>query len=105
LTPGKVMTPLGECATQTVAESIGLVPILRAALGMSTAILPLVPTAQVWHLGLYRDHEPRQPITYYHKLTGRPSIDRCFVLDPMLATGGSACAAVTLLKEWGMKHI
>jgi uracil phosphoribosyltransferase len=105
LMPGKVMTPLAECPTQSLAESIGLAPILRAALGMSEAILPLVPNAQVWHLGLYRDHATRQPITYYHKLSGQPSIDRCFVLDPMLATGGSACAAVSLLKEWGVKHI
>ena len=100
-----VMTPMAECPVQSVAESIGLVPILRAGLGMSEAILPVVPDAQVWHLGLYRDHETMRPVTYYHKLTGQPNLDRCYVLDPMLATGGSACAAVTMLKEWGLKRI
>jgi uracil phosphoribosyltransferase len=105
LSTATVMTPLAECPAQRLAESIGLVPILRAGLGMSEAILPVVPSAQVWHLGLYRDHETMQPVTYYHKLTGRPNLDRCFVLDPMLATGGSACAAVTLLKEWGLQRI
>jgi uracil phosphoribosyltransferase len=100
-----IMTPLAECQAQSVTETIGLVPILRAGLGMSEAILPVVPDAQVWHLGLYRDHETLRPITYYSKLTGRPNLDRCYVLDPMLATGGSACAAVTLLKEWGLKRI
>ena len=105
LSSGTVMTPLAECPAQSLAESIGLVPILRAGLGMSEAILPLIPHAQVWHLGLYRDHKTLQPITYYHKLSGQPRLDRCFVLDPMLATGGSACAAITLLKEWGIKRL
>ncbi len=100
-----VRTPLAECAGQRLAESIGLVPILRAGLGMVEAILETVPEAQVWHLGLYRDEKTLKPITYYNKLSGDARLDVCFVLDPMLATGGSAVAAVSFLKEWGLRRI
>lgn len=100
-----VATPLAPCRSRKLAETVGLVPILRAGLGMSEAILDMIPSAQVWHLGLYRDHETCKPVTYYNKLSGHPAIDRCFVLDPMLATGGSAIAAIDLLKQWGIKHI
>jgi uracil phosphoribosyltransferase len=72
---------------------------------MAEAVLELVPTAQVWHLGLYRDHRTLQPVTYYNKLPPEPTIERAFVLDPMLATGGSAVAAVDVLKKWGLKRI
>jgi uracil phosphoribosyltransferase len=104
LTEVRVQTPLAECPGQKIAETIGLVPILRAGLGMAEAILELVPEAQVWHLGLYRDHQTLQPVTYYNKLSPEPRLDRCFVVDPMLATGGSA-AAVDILKQWGVKRI
>jgi uracil phosphoribosyltransferase len=100
-----VRTPLAECAGQRLAESIGLVPILRAGLGMVEAILETVPEAQVWHLGLYRDEKTLKPITYYNKLSGDARLDVCFVLDPMLATGGSAVAAVSFLKEWGLRRL
>src|SRR5438270_13505015 len=100
-----VRTPLAECAGQRLAESIGLVPILRAGLGMAEAILDTVPEAQVWHLGLYRDHKTLKPITYYNKLSGEARLDVCYVLDPMLATGGSAVAAVSFLKEWGIRRL
>lgn len=100
-----IHTPLAECVTQRLAETIGLVPILRAGLGMAEAILELVPEAQVWHLGLYRDHKTLQPITYYNKLAGQANIDVCFVVDPMLATGGSAGAALGILKQWGLKRV
>jgi uracil phosphoribosyltransferase len=105
LAAGNVMTPLAECPAVSLAESVGLVPILRAGLGMSEAILTLMPTAQVWHLGLYRDHKTLKPVTYYNKLAGQPALDRCFVLDPMLATGGSAIAAIDLLKAWGLRRL
>jgi uracil phosphoribosyltransferase len=105
LAPIAVRTPLAECAGQRLVESIGLVPILRAGLGMAEAILELVPAAQVWHLGLYRDHETLKPVTYYSKLSPKPDIDVCFVLDPMLATGGSALATLDLLKRWGLRRI
>ena len=101
----KVRTPLAECSGQRLAEIIGLVPILRAGLGMAEAILETVPEAQVWHIGLYRDHKTLKPITYYNKLSGDARLDVCFVLDPMLATGGSAVAAVTFLKEWGVRRL
>lgn len=100
-----VPTPLGAYPGQRVAERVGLLPILRAGLGMAEAVLDLMPTAQVWHLGLYRDHETLKPVTYYNKLPPEPTIERAFVLDPMLATGGSAVAAVDVLKKWGLKRI
>src|SRR5271166_2769254 len=100
-----VQTPLAECAGHRLVEVLGLVPILRAGLGMAEAILDLVPTAQVWHLGLYRDHETLKPVTYYSKLSPQPNLDVCFVLDPMLATGGSAVATLDILRRWGPRRI
>jgi len=105
LTPTTVKTPLDDYAGEMVNERIGLLPILRAGLGMVEAALDLIPNAQVWHLGLYRDHETLRPVTYYNKLPAEPTIDRAIVLDPMLASGGSAVAAVEILKNWGMKRI
>lgn len=103
--PLKVQTPLAECEGHALAPSIGLVPILRAGLGMAEAILDLLPTAHVWHLGLYRDHQTLQPVTYYNKLPAEAKIDLAIVLDPMLATGGSAISAVGSLKRWGARKI
>ena len=103
--PWTVPTPLADCAAHKLAEAVGLVPILRAGLGMAEAILELVPHAQVWHLGLYRDHQTLKPVTYYNKLPPEPDPDLCFVVDPMLATGGSAVAAVDIVKNWGLKRI
>ena len=103
--PWTVPTPLADCAGQRLADTVGLVPILRAGLGMAEAILDLVPHAQVWHLGLYRDHQTLKPVTYYNKLPPEPDPDLCFVVDPMLATGGSAVAAVDIVKNWGLKRI
>ena len=100
-----VQTPLAQCAGQQIVEHIGLMPILRAGLGMAEAVLDMIPFAQVWHLGLYRDHQTLQPVTYYNKLPPQPSIHLAIVLDPMLATGGSALAAVDLLKRWGLGRI
>jgi uracil phosphoribosyltransferase len=100
-----VRTPLAECACQKIADRIGLMPILRAGLGMAEAILEMIPEARVWHLGLYRDHQTLQPVTYYNKLPPEPAIDLSLVVDPMLATGGSAVAAVDILKRWGARRI
>src|SRR5262249_10167312 len=105
LAPLTVQTPLAECPGHKIAERIGLVPILRAGLGMAEAILDIIPVARVWHLGLYRDHQTLQPVTYYNKLPPEPNIDLSLVLDPMLATGGSAVAAVNILKQWGARRI
>jgi uracil phosphoribosyltransferase len=98
-------TPLGDCTGERIAEHIGLTPILRAGLGMADAILELVPSACVWHLGLYRDHDTLRPVMYYNKLPPNLAIDLALVVDPMLATGGSAAAAVTILKEAGLRRI
>lgn len=104
LTPGTVRTPLAECPSQRIAEAVGLVPILRAGLGMAEAMLELLPSAQVWHLGLYRDHETARPVTYYSKLPAQPRIDLAVLVDPMLATGGSAVAAIDMLKTSGVRR-
>jgi uracil phosphoribosyltransferase len=103
--PLVVQTPLAECCGHQIARHIGLVPILRAGLGMTEAILDLMPSASVWHLGLYRDHETHQPVTYYNKLPPHSNVEQTFVLDPMLATGGSAVAAISILKKWGARDI
>lgn len=105
LAPLTVATPLGQCAGQQIVERIGLMPILRAGLGMAEAILDLIPNAQVWHLGLYRDHQTLQPVTYYVKLPPKPNIQLALVVDPMLATGGSLIATVDILKRWGLDRI
>jgi uracil phosphoribosyltransferase len=100
-----VQTPLAPCEGRRLGERLGLVPVLRAGLGMADAVLELVPEAKVWHLGLYRDHRTHQPITYYNKLPAQPDVDRAILLDPMLATGGSAVAAVDILKRWGVPRV
>ncbi|MFQ5594910.1 MAG: uracil phosphoribosyltransferase [Anaerolineae bacterium] len=98
-------TPLTSTVGQTVQEKIGLVPILRAGLGMVNGIWNLIPQAEVWHIGLYRDERTLQPVEYYNKLPVAPTVQLCLVLDPMLATGGSAVATVDILKEWGADRI
>jgi uracil phosphoribosyltransferase len=103
--PYTVRTPLADCTAQRLCQTIGLVPILRAGLGMADAIVEMVPQAQVWHVGLYRDHKTLKPITYYNKLSHHAHLDVCFVLDPMLATGGSAAAALDILKKWNVRHL
>ncbi|MFV9503339.1 MAG: uracil phosphoribosyltransferase [Oscillochloridaceae bacterium umkhey_bin13] len=105
LAPLTVQTPLAPCEGYEVAERVGVIPILRAGLGMSEAIIDILPTVHVWHLGLYRDHETLQPVTYYNKLPKEPDIDLSIIVDPMLATGGSAVAAVDILKNWGARRI
>ncbi len=105
LKPRVVDTPLQAYDGFEIGERIGLVPILRAGLGMVDAVHDLLPTARVWHLGLYRDHQTLEPVAYYNKLPNQPDIDLCLILDPMLATGGSATAAVEVLKTWGATKI
>ena len=99
--PREVRTPLETMEGHELGERIGLVPILRAGLGMVDAMLELMPTAQVWHLGLFRDERTLRPVEYYNKLPDSASVDLCLILDPMLATGGSATAAIEVLKRWG----
>lgn len=103
--PVKVTTPLTEANGAHVGATVGLVPILRAGLGMVDGILEFLPEARVFHLGLFRDEKTLRPVEYYSKLTGEKPVDIAFVLDPMLATGGSACVAASRLKSWGVKTI
>ncbi|GAA5529497.1 uracil phosphoribosyltransferase [Herpetosiphon gulosus] len=105
LAPYTIQTPLSTMQGHAIGARIGLIPILRAGLGMVEPVIDLLPTAHVWHLGLYRDHNTLEPVTYYNKLPAQPDIDVCLILDPMLATGGSAVAAVDILKVWGAAKI
>jgi uracil phosphoribosyltransferase len=103
--PRTITTPMEEMEAHELGERIGLIPILRAGLGMVDAMLELMPTAQVWHLGLFRDERTLRPVEYYNKLPDSASVDLCLILDPMLATGGSATAAIDVLKRWGAVRI
>lgn len=100
-----VTTPLAQMRGAELKEVVGLVPILRAGLGMVEGIWEMMPSAEVWHIGLYRDHKTLEPIQYYNRLPVAPTVDVCLILDPMLATGGSACATAQILKDWGAKKI
>lgn len=100
-----VRTPLCETTGRRLTQRIGLVPILRAGLGLVDPVLQLIPVAEVWHLGLYRDERTAKPVEYYSKLPpGRP-VDVAIILDPMLATGGSASLAAETLKRWGVHQV
>ena len=103
--PITVDTPLGKAPGFELEEKIGLIPILRAGLGMVEGIWELMPSAEVWHIGIYRDEKTLKPVQYYNKLPTEPRVAVCLVLDPMLATGGSAVATVDILKNWGVKRI
>jgi uracil phosphoribosyltransferase len=100
-----VQTPLAEAKGYALRENIGLVPILRAGLGMVEGIWEMMPGAQVWHIGLFRDERTLKPVEYYNKLPVSPTVQVCLILDPMLATGGSAVATVDILKRWGAERI
>jgi uracil phosphoribosyltransferase len=104
-TPIEIETPLTKMTAQQLKEKIGLVPILRAGLGMVEGIWELMPSAEVWHIGLYRDEHTLKPVEYYNKLPVDPRVSVCLILDPMLATGGSATATADILKRWGVKKI
>ncbi len=103
--PLEVETPLAKTIGAELEEKIGLIPILRAGLGMVEGIWELMPSAEVWHIGLYRDERTLQPVQYYNKLPVGATVQVCLILDPMLATGGSAVATVDILKHWGAKRI
>ena len=102
----KVETPIETCMTPMIAgRKLAVVPILRAGLGMVSGILALVPSAKVGHIGLYRDHQTLQPVEYYHKLPQDIESREVIVLDPMLATGGSAVDAIDIIKRSHPKSI
>ena len=103
--PTPVETPLERIEGSSLQHKIGLIPILRAGLGMVEGVWELMPSAEVWHIGLFRDEETLKPVEYYNKLPIEPTVSVCLILDPMLATGGSAITTVDILKEWGVEKI
>jgi uracil phosphoribosyltransferase len=105
LSPRTVTTPMGEAPGVKADETIGLVPVLRAGLGMLEGVMQLLPNVQVWHIGLYRDEHTLRPVEYYNRLPTAPTVQVCLILDPMLATGGSAVATVDILKRWGVQRV
>jgi uracil phosphoribosyltransferase len=98
-------TPIGATTGKKITDNIGLIPVLRAGLGMVDGALEMLPSAEVWHIGLYRDERTLRPVEYYNKLPSSATVQVCLVLDPMLATGGSAAATVDILKRWGAQRI
>lgn len=105
LSPRTVMTPMGEAEGVKAAERIGIVPVLRAGLGMLDGVLQLLPSVQVWHIGLYRDEHTLRPVQYYNRLPEEAELDIAIILDPMLATGGSAVATIDILKKAGISRV
>ena len=105
LQPVEIETPVAKTTTYELAKEIVLVPILRAGLGMVDGMLAMIPAAKVGHIGLYRDPETLEPVEYYCKLPDDCANREVFVVDPMLATGGSSAAAIQMLKDKGVKNI
>jgi len=103
--PLTVQTPMGVAQCRHLSGKVGLVPVLRAGLGMVEGAWQMLPGAEVWHIGLSRDERTLQPVEYYSRLPVSPTVDVCLVLDPMLATGGSAVATVDILKRWGAQRV
>ncbi len=105
LEPIAIETPMGVAPCQQLTEEIGLVPVLRAGLGMVEGIWEMTPGAEVWHIGLFRDERTLRPVQYYNKLPVAPTVQVCLILDPMLATGGTAVATADILKKWGAQRV
>jgi uracil phosphoribosyltransferase len=105
LAPWEIITPMEHMIGARIAPRVAFVPILRAGVGMVEAAIDAVPGAIVYHLGMYRDEATHKPVHYYNKLPATVNVDLVYVLDPMLATGGSASDAITALKEWGAPEI
>ena len=103
--PVNIETPMGKCVGQELDTEVVLVPILRAGLGMVNGIQNLIPTAKVGHIGLYRNEETLEPVLYYAKFPKNMEESVVLILDPMLATGGSAKAAIDIVKQHGAKEI
>ncbi len=106
LTDVEIETPIARATVKELSgRKLAVIPILRAGLGMVDGVLTMIPAAKVGHIGLYRDPETLKPVEYYCKLPEDCGEREVFVVDPMLATGGSASAAITMLKEHGCRHI
>ncbi len=105
VSPIDVETPLTTTQGHHIKDTIGLIPILRSGLGMVEGIWEMIPSAEVWHIGLFRDEHTLRPVAYYNRLPIHPTVSICLILDPMLATGGSAVKTVDILKKWGATRI
>lgn len=104
-TDNPIETPLQKMIGKQLLHRIGLIPILRAGVAMVDPMLDLIPGSEVWHLGFYRDEETAMPVQYYSKLPPDSPVDLAFILDPMLATGGSAAMACQAMLDWGVSEI
>jgi uracil phosphoribosyltransferase len=100
-----IETPVQPTTGQELTQTIGVVPIIRAGIAMVDPVLELIPNSEVWHLGFYRDEETALPVHYYSKLPESAPVDVALIVDPMLATGGSAVMAMEEIKNWGVKQI
>jgi uracil phosphoribosyltransferase len=105
LNPTPIETPLEPMTGATLAGRVGIVPILRAGLGLAEGFRQLLPDASIWHLGLRRDERTLEPIEYYNQLARSSNLQVCFSVDPMLATGGSAIDALNILKRYEVPHL
>lgn len=103
--PTTIETPLESTTGERLAGGVGIVPILRAGLGLAEGFRQVLPDAQVWHLGLRRDEHTLEPIEYYNQLARASNLQVVFSVDPMLATGGSAIDALSILKRYGVPHL
>lgn len=104
-TAKKIRTPVAEAEARSLSVRVGLFPILRAGLYMADPILDLIPSASTYHLGMYRNEETAEPVEYYNKLEEAEPVEFAFIMDPMLATGGSASLAIKTLRRWGVPKI
>ena len=105
LEPSQIETPLCTMTGSQLAGGIGIMPILRAGLGLAESFREVIPDIQIWHLGLRRDENTLQALEYYNRLPHRVDLQVCYAVDPMLATGGSAIDAITILKHRGIPRI
>ncbi len=104
-TPARIQTPLGPCESRVVGDSVAIVPILRAGLGMADGLLAVMPEAEVWHIGVFRDEATLQPTEYYNKVKKGCQATIALVVDPMLATGGSAVHTCRILRDAGVPRM
>ncbi|OZJ05553.1 hypothetical protein BZG36_01697 [Bifiguratus adelaidae] len=98
----ELMSPLSRYTSDVIKKRVALVPVLRSGLSLVESLLSFLPDSRVLHLGLYREKMTLEPVEYYNKLPQEPNVDVCFILDPMIATGGTAIAVVNMLKDWGI---
>jgi uracil phosphoribosyltransferase len=101
----QIQTPLEPTDGQRLAGGVGIMPVLRAGLGLAEGFRSVLPDAPVWHLGLRRDERTLEPIEYYNQLARAVNLQVCFAVDPMLATGGSAIDALNIVKRYGVPHL